>query len=265
MQLTLNYIQQLARQAGEILRDGYVSRPGINPPNQVGFKGEIDLVTEVDRRTEAFLLDKIHTAFPDHRIIAEESGGSPGREGCSWYVDPIDGTVNFAHGIPIFCVSIAFAEDGQVRIGVVYDPMRDECFSAEKDKGAWLNGEPIRVSQIKELGRSLLTTGFPYDIRTNPENNLDNYARFSLRSQAVRRLGAAALDLCYVAAGRFDGYWETSLEAWDLAAGLLIASEAGALVTDVRGEPVSMAKNLSVLAANPAVHSQMLTVLNDKQ
>jgi myo-inositol-1(or 4)-monophosphatase len=173
----------------------------------------------------------------------------------------LDGTVNFAHGVPIFSISVAFAEDGDLKLGTVYDPIQEECFTAERGRGAWLNGEPIRVSRTGNLDDSLLVTGFPYDIRTNPENNLDNFARFSLLTQGVRRLGSAALDLCYVAAGRFDGFWEMRLNAWDVAAGGLIAEEAGARVTGLRGEPDFLSPPHSILAANLQLHPLMLEVL----
>lgn len=252
----LDEVQILARQAGEILRKGY----GQN--HQVSYKGEIDLVTEIDRQSEAFLMGEIRQRFPQHTIVAEESGGLSGDNAYRWYIDPLDGTVNFAHGIPIFSVSLAFAHKGLVSLGVVYDPLRDECFSAEVGKGAWLNGKPIQVSNPQALEHSLLVTGFPYDIRTNHQTNLDLFAKFSLNSQGVRRLGSAALDLCYVAAGRFDGYWEMRLSPWDLAAGSLIAQEAGAKVSDLKGGRDYLEPPYSILAAAPNIHAQMLKELN---
>jgi myo-inositol-1(or 4)-monophosphatase len=248
----------LARQAGEILRAGLGQRMRID------HKGVIDLVTEADRRSEEFLLSQIRQHFPGDRIIAEESGELAGADARLWYIDPLDGTVNYVHGLPIFSVSIAYAVDGELRLGVVYDPMRDECFSAERGRGAWLNGQPIHPSLIPDLDHALLVTGFPYDIRTNPENNLDHYARFALRSQAVRRLGSAALDLCYVACGRFDGYWELRLKAWDVAAGALIAQEAGARLTNLAGGADFLSPPQSILAANPLIHSLMLHELAEK-
>ncbi len=254
-------IELLARQAGEILRLGYRRRPGYGEAPEIRYKGVIDLVTEFDNRSEEFLLGEIRRRFPDHRIIGEESGDHGGEEDCVWLVDPLDGTVNFAHGIPIFSVSLAYVEKGAIELGVVYDPMRDECFSAERGRGAWLNDDPIRVSSTEDLGHALLVTGFPYDIRTNPRNNLDNYARLSLLSQGVRRLGSAALDLAYVACGRFDGFWELSLNAWDLAAGGLIALEAGARVTNMQGDENFLTPPPSIVAANPALHSSLLEAL----
>jgi len=251
----LHYLETLARRAGEMLRAAYGQR------HHIDYKGAIDLVTEVDRQVEAFLLSEIRQRFPDHRILAEESGAQAGNHCCIWYVDPLDGTVNYAHGIPIFAVSIAFEAQGERRLGVVYDPMRDECFSAERGRGAWLNGEPIHPSTTPDLDHSLLVTGFPYDIRQNPENNLNHFARFSLLTQGVRRLGSAALDLCYVAAGRFDGFWEMRLSPWDVAAGALIAEEAGAVVTNMQGGPDYLSKPQSILAANPLIHPLMLAIL----
>jgi myo-inositol-1(or 4)-monophosphatase len=264
MKPALSEVESLARQAGEILRASFNQRPGYGHHLNVDYKSLIDPVTDVDRRSEALLLDEIRSRYPDHRIITEESGKIAGQDCCIWYIDPLDGTVNFTHGVPIFSVSIAFAQDDRLELGVVYDPILDECFSAERGRGAWLNGKPIHVSGARDLDHSLLVTGFPYDIRTNPVKNLDNYARFTLRSQGVRRLGSAALDLCYIAAGRLDGYWETVLFAYDMAAGALIAEEAGAMVTDLYGGADYLASPQSVLAANAVIHGQMLAVLQEK-
>jgi len=255
VQPTLDLLESLARQAGEILRKGQEQNFGVS------FKGEIDLVTEIDHLSEAFLLGEIGRMFPTHHVISEEVGEVPGDCDYLWYIDPIDGTVNYAHKIPLFTVSIAYQEHGQVRLGVVYEPMRDECFSAQRGKGAWLNGQQIHVSTQTSLNQSLLVTGFPYDIRTNPQNNLDHYTRFSLRAQAVRRLGSAALDLCYVAAGRVDGFWEIRIKAYDIAAGGLIAEEAGARVTNIQGGANYLADPVSILAAPPEVHAQMQALL----
>jgi myo-inositol-1(or 4)-monophosphatase len=251
----LSDVESIARLAGEILRRGY------GKEIQVSHKGVIDLVTEIDRQSESYLLEEIRSRFPEHRIISEESGAHSGSDCCIWYVDPLDGTVNYAHGIPVFTVSIAYQENSQLQLGVVYDPMRDELFSAERGMGAWLNGEPIAVSTVPQLDRALLATGFAYDIRTHPETNLDHFARFSLRCQGVRRLGSAALDLCYVAVGRFDGFWELRLSSWDMAAGALIAQEAGAKVTRIDGGSDYLTPPQSILAANPILHAQMLSIV----
>ena len=256
MEPTLELLESLARQAGEILRQGQLS--GF----EISFKGEIDLVTEVDRRSEDFLLAEIARQFPSHRVIAEESGEVQGDCECAWFIDPLDGTVNYAHSVPFFAVSIGYQKRGEMRLGVVYDPMRDECFSAERGRGAWLNGKPLHPSRQTSLIHSLLVTGFPYDIRTNPENNLDHYTRFSLSSQGVRRMGSAALDLCYVAAGRFEGFWEIQIKTYDIAAGGLIAEEAGAVVTDVHGSSQYLSEPVSILAAVSGIHAEMLGLLN---
>jgi myo-inositol-1(or 4)-monophosphatase len=260
---TLTEIEDLSRRAGELLRLGYVSRPGFGRHLKVEHKGVIDLVTEVDRQSEQFLVGEISQRYPNHRIVTEESGILSGEDCCIWYIDPLDATTNFAHGLPHFCVSIGFRQDGILQWGVVYDPMRDECFSAGTGLGARLNGQPIRVSAAQSLSDGLLTTGFPYDIRSGLETNLENYARFALRSQGVRRLGSAALDLCYVAAGRIDGYWEMSIYPWDIAAGALIACEAGAVVTRTDGEADVLQPPYSIIAANPILHAQIYAVLHD--
>jgi myo-inositol-1(or 4)-monophosphatase len=256
---TLIEIEAMARYAGEILSAGY----GQNI--QVNQKGTIDLVTEIDNRSESYLLHEIQKHFPEHRILAEESGEQYGEDCCLWYIDPLDGTVNYAHGVPVFTVSIAYQESGMVILGVVYDPMRDELFSAERGNNALLNGKKIAVKDTTDLDHSLLATGFPYDIRTHTKTNLDNFSRFALRCQGIRRLGSAALDLCYVACGRFDGFWELRLSAWDIAAGGLIAEAAGALVTGIHGEPNYLAPPQSILAANPELHRAMLDVLSKSE
>lgn len=252
---TLTDLITLALQAGKILRTSF------GQILHVDHKGVIDLVSEADHRSEQYLLGHIRQHFPTHRIVAEESGELAGTSDQVWYIDPLDGTVNYVHGLPIYSVSIAYAEASQLRLAVVYDPMRDECFSAQSGVGAWLNGQPIHPSATPDLDHALLVTGFPYDIRTNPENNLDHYAHFALHSQGVRRLGSAALDLCNVACGRFDGFWELRLNAWDVAAGGLIAREAGAIVTDLAGKEDFISPPQSILAANPQIHPLMLREL----
>ncbi len=256
MKPTLSNLENMARQAGEILCSGYGKR------HQIDHKGTIDLVTEVDHQSEAFLLGEIQRNYPDHRVVAEESGEKYGQDCCLWYVDPLDGTVNYAHGLPIFCVSIAYQQNGILELAVVYDPMRDECFRAARGQGAFLNDLPIQASETPDLDQSLLVTGFPYDVRTNPESNLDHFAHFAVRTHGVRRLGSAALDLCYVAAGRFDGFWEIRLGPWDVAAGGLIAKEAGALVTNIHGDADYMSPPQSIVATNRSIHPQVLAELN---
>lgn len=258
MNPTIPDLERLARAAGNILRLGYESE------HEVKYKGVIDLVTEVDHQSEEYLLAEISRLFPDHQIISEEIGLVPGCEGDQWYIDPVDGTVNYAHGIPFFSVSIAYAHNGVMTLGAVYDPLRDELFTAELGKGAWLNGRRLKVSQVTELQRSLLVTGFPYDAWSNPRNNLENFNRFSKLTQGVRRLGSAALDLSYVAAGRLEGYWELTLHSWDVAAGGLIAAEAGATVTNLDGNPDYLSPPCSLLAAPSVLHAKMLEILNGK-
>jgi myo-inositol-1(or 4)-monophosphatase len=266
---TLSTLERLARQAGQILRAGYQQE------HQVDYKGVIDLVTEIDRQSEDFLLGEIRKNFPDHHILAEESGGSRGGED-QWFIDPLDGTVNYAHNIPIFSVSIAYASNGTTStspkgtmslsagtsLAAVYDPMRDEMFTAERGKGAYLNGRLLGVSGAVELQKSLLVTGFPYDAWNSEFDNFENFVKFSKLSQGVRRLGSAALDLCYVAAGRFDGFWELALNSWDVAAGGLICAEAGARVTNVYGKADYISPPQSVVAATPGIHARMLEELN---
>lgn len=250
MKPALGDLERLAREAGVILRDGY------NKDHTVHYKGEIDLVTEADHASESFLLGEIQSRFPGGHILAEESGETAGRNGDLWYIDPLDGTVNYAHHIPIFSVSIAFASKGVTTLAAVYDPMRDEMFSAKRGKGAWLNGKPIRVSNTIELGKSLLVTGFPYDTWNTELDNFKYFERLAKKTQGVRRLGSAALDLCYVAAGRFDGFWEFKLKPWDIAAGGLIAEEAGAKVTAIDGG-ADYLKTLTILAAAPGIYEQL--------
>lgn len=257
MQPTLSYLETLARKAGEILRDGY------SKEHQINFKGLIDLVTEIDHQSEAFLLGEVQRDFPGHHIFSEESGVIHGNDEHTWYIDPLDGTVNYAHQIPIFSVSIAYAYKGALTLGAVYDPMRDEMFLAERGKGSSLNGKPIHVSSTTDLQKSLLVTGFPYDAWNTEHDNFANFVRFGKMTQGVRRLGSAAIDLCYVASGRFDGFWELALKPWDVAAGGLICEEAGARITNVNGEADYITPPQSVVAATPKVHERMLHELNN--
>ena len=257
MKPTLEDISAMARGAGEILRAGF------NHNEQVLLKGPIDLVTEIDKQSEDFLLEEIKQRFPDHKIIAEESGGVENISDHTWYLDPVDGTTNFAHGVPIFSVSIAYAFQGKVELGVVYNPVQDELFSAERGKGAWLTGNRS-ILEIKLSCRKVYwSLDLPYDRFTNPDNNLENFTRFALKVRGLRRLGSAALDLCYVAAGRIDGFWEIRLELWDIAAGILIAEEAGAVVTKRDGTADLLTTPCSVVAANPGLQKAMLKVLEE--
>jgi myo-inositol-1(or 4)-monophosphatase len=255
MEPTLSEIRRLAREAGAILRAGY------SKEHEVRYKGVIDLVTEVDHQSEAFLLGEVRHNYPEHHIFAEESGIIEGNNEHIWYIDPLDGTVNYAHHIPIFSVSIAYAFQGELTLGAVYDPMRDEMFTAERGKGATLNGEPLQASSVNDLQRSLLVTGFPYDAWNTEHDNFANFVHFGKLTQGVRRLGSAALDLCYVAAGRFDGFWEMSLKPWDVAAGGLICREAGAAITNVKGNSDFISPPQSVVASAPGIHARILQEL----
>jgi len=243
----------MARDAGAILREGH------GRSHAAERKGRIDLVTEYDRRSEALLLARIREQFPDHAVLAEESGAHDGAR-ARWLIDPLDGTTNFAHDYPFFCVSIGVEVDGALAAAAVYDPSRDELFAAAAGFGATRNDQAIRVSEVSELEDALLVTGFPYDVREHPERHVPLFQDFLMRAQGVRRDGSAALNLCYLAAGRFDGFWESALSPWDLAAGVLIVREAGGVVTDHAGGPLRL-DGRQITAANPALHARMLEVL----
>ncbi len=231
----------------------------------VEYKSAIDLVTATDREVESLIVGRLRQAFPSHRIVAEEAsaGGVIERPAATedvWYVDPLDGTTNFAHAYPHFAISLAFAHGGETRFAIVYDPLRDETFSAEHRRGARLNGTPITVSPTPDLDGALLATGFPYDRRVHLEFYLAFFADLVRQSQGVRRNGSAALDLCYVACGRLDGFWEWKLQPWDTAAGALVVREAGGVVTDFRGGRFD-AFGMQTLASNGRVHAAMVTTL----
>ncbi|HWG38153.1 MAG TPA: inositol monophosphatase family protein [Terriglobales bacterium] len=244
---------EIARQAGAILLE-HRGRVGIE------YKGEADLVTAADRASEAFLTAALRQRFPGHGMVAEEGSRTAGTEYC-WYVDPLDGTTNYAHGLPIFAVSLGLEHRGELTAGVVYNPVLDELFTAARGQGAQLNGAPIRVSGQRELAQSLLATGFPSKKRhANP--NIHFYQHFSLRTHGMRRLGSAALDLCYTACGRFEGFWEFNLQPWDTAAGTLIVQEAGGTVSDMMGGRHRL-DSPEVLASNGWVHAALLAEFAD--
>jgi len=226
----------------------------------ISYKGEVDLVTEVDRSCEELIVTRLQQAFPEHGFLAEENFYENSDLPYKWIIDPLDGTTNYAHGFPWFCVSIALEYRGEVLLGVIYHCMMDELFTASRGGGAFLNGKRIRVSSRGPLRRSLVATGFPYDRTRDNENNFANFANFQLAARAVRRAGAAALDLAYVAAGRLDGYWECKLKPWDVAAGALLVTEAGGEVTNHAGLPYSVYDH-RILASNGTVHQEMLEVL----
>jgi len=242
------------------LAAGKIQRERLWQEREIGFKGETDLVTDVDRDCEALIVAAIRKEWPGHDILAEENEYPPTGSGCRWVIDPLDGTTNYAHGFPWFCVSIALEIDGEVRVGVIHHPMMAELFTVAKGEGAFLNGKELRVSQRAPLKSSLLATGFPYDRTRDNENNFDNFVNFQMAARAVRRAGAAALDLAYVAAGRLDGYWECKLKPWDVAAGQLLVTEAGGRVTNHAGAAYSIYDH-RILASNGLIHDDMLTVL----
>ncbi|MBN1546647.1 MAG: inositol monophosphatase, partial [Syntrophaceae bacterium] len=217
----------IARQAGCLLKDKF------NQPHTIEYKGRINIVTEADRASEALIMTRIGEVYPEHDILTEESQGIATGSDFRWIIDPLDGTTNYAHGYPVFCVSIALEYKQEVCCGAVYNPMLDEMFVAEKNGGAFLNGKRIFVSETVDLSKSLLATGFPYDVRDSRENNMNYFSKMAMNARAIRRAGAAALDMAYVAAGRFDGFWELKLMPWDTAAAWLIVTEAGGAVTDL--------------------------------
>ena len=255
MGLYRDFAAELALEAGSFLKGKF------NTAHDITYKGEIDLVTEADRGCEALLIARIEKAFPGHGILAEETRGVAETRDFTWIIDPLDGTTNYAHHYPVFCVSIALEHDGALVAGIVFNPIMGEMFTAEAGGGAFLNGEPIRVSATGELGRSLVATGFPYDVRES-RTNMAAHNRFLLAAQAVRRCGSAALDLCYVACGRFEGFWELKLNPWDTAAGAVILAEAGGRLTDLRGRPADIYIP-ELCASNGLIHQAMLDILRE--
>lgn len=253
----------LATAIEAVIRAGDTQLSRFGTGVRIDKKGAIDLVTEIDIQIEREFRQTIAERFPDHVVLGEEFESTGDREATSrycWVFDPVDGTTNYAHGLPIFCSSLALEIDGEIAVGAIYDPTRRELFTAERGHGAWLNGRPLRVSASDTLIDSLLVTGFHYGIQRDPEELVSLFREFITRARAVRRLGSAALDLAYVAAGRFDGYWESKIQPWDVAAGALIVSEAGGQVTTVRGDGFR-SRSGSVLATNGRIHQLMLDVI----
>lgn len=265
MTLSLNEINDLtqtaihaARLGGAILQD--YAQKGFS----VHSKGQaINLVTEADLRSEEAIIQTIRTKFPEHQILSEEQGLQEiPQHPIKWIIDPLDGTINFAHGFPMYNVSIGVEYQGTCVIGIIYDPTRDELFHGQQGRGATLNGAPIQVSTTPKLAEALLVTGFAYDIHTATDNNLKEFCAFTLRARGMRRTGTAAIDLCYIACGRLDGFWELQLNPWDTAAGKVIVEEAGGKITNYAGAPYSI-YGKTILATNTLIHSQMLGVLKE--
>jgi myo-inositol-1(or 4)-monophosphatase len=253
MKKALDVAVDAAREAGAILRTEF------GRPKEISYKGEVDIVTESDRRSEALIVARLRAEFPDHAIIAEEGGtGAAAGAGYTWHVDPLDGTTNFAHGYPCFGVSIGLLKEGEPIVAVVMNPTNDELFTAVRDEGAYLNEKRIHVSPVENLAESLVCTGFPPKHRRSSAN-MSYYWEFTLRSHCVRRDGSAALDLCSVACGRFEAFWEFGLNSWDTAAGMLLVTEAGGTVTDLAGRPYRPGDN-EMLATNGRIHAEMQRV-----
>jgi len=248
--------EAIARRAGAIVMEGF------GHVRQVRQKGVIDLVTEFDQRSEEVIVSSLQKEFPEHAILAEESGHHPRTSEYQWVVDPIDGTTNFAHGLPLFAISLGLLRGKVPVAGVVYDPLHEELFAAALGRGASLNGRPIRVSSQMHMGQALLATGFAYDIRTNPRNNLAQFAQFQLRTQGVRRLGSAALDCAWTALGRLDGYWEFGIKPWDIGAGGLLVREAGGRATSTAGDEEFISTG-TIVVSNGLLHEQILRVLRE--
>jgi len=252
-----DYLQEAvvaARIAGSYQKSRFASSLRIE------MKGDKDLVTEVDKESERLIVAHLHSRFPDHDIVAEEGDYPQGGSPCRWIIDPVDGTTNYAHGYPWFCSSIGLELSGELVAGVIFNPVYDELFTATKGGGAYLNGNRLSVSASAPLKNSLLGTGFPYDCATDPDNNFANFIAFQKRARGIRRAGAAALDLAYVAAGRLDGFWELKLKAWDVAAGVLLVREAGGMVTSFDGSPYDLFAG-EFVASNGLIHEEMVAML----
>jgi myo-inositol-1(or 4)-monophosphatase len=259
MQPELNFLTDIALQAGAMLarmQDGDLD---------IQLKGRADLVTRADKSVETFLIDQVLSRFPTHAIISEESGSHAGDPEHQWFIDPLDGTLNYAHGLRYYCTTIAYARAGQLQMGVIYSPREEECFTAELGKGAFLNGKAVQVSRAESLEDSLLATGFRATLIDTPRSNYNNFLRLSRISQGVRRLGSAAMDLAYVACGRLEGFWDIQLSPWDVAAGVLLVREAGGTVDTLYGDGSLLDGKVDILAANTRVFQALKTVLNSER
>ena len=252
-----SFAVDLARKSGALLKEKF------SQTHKIQYKGDIDIVTEADKLSEDLIIETIKRNFPDHGILSEESPAITGAGKLRWIIDPLDGTTNYYHGYPVFCVSVALENEGTIVLGVIYDPMREDMFVAIRGEGAYLNDKKLKVSSVNNLSRSLLATGFPYDIRDSKENNLDYFNAMAINVQAIRRAGSAALDLAYLAAGRFDGFWELKLKPWDTAAGCLMVEEAGGVISDIAGQKWHL-QSPSLLASNGLIYEQMIKVLSLK-
>ena len=252
-----SFAVDLARKSGALLKEKF------SQTHKIQYKGDIDIVTEADKLSEDLIIETIKRNFPDHGILSEESPAITSAGKLRWIIDPLDGTTNYSHGYPVFCVSVALENEGTIVLGVIYDPMREDMFVAIRGEGAYLNDKKLKVSSVNNLSRSLLATGFPYDIRDSKENNLDYFNAMAINVQAIRRAGAAALDLAYLAAGRFDGFWELKLKPWDTAAGCLMVEEAGGVISDIAGQKWHL-QSPSLMASNALIHEQMIKVLSIK-
>ena len=253
----MNYFDtavKAAREAGAVLQDS------IGKIKDVGLKAKNDLVTDIDHLSENLIVDLIKSSYPDHSILAEEGGMTGKKSEYNWLIDPLDGTMNYVHTYPFYSVSIALENKGEVILGVVYDPVKDELYTAETGKGAYLNGSIIKPSNTDKLGDSLLSTGFLHEDESLVEKNLKHFSNFIWRARGVRRDGSAALDLCYVACGRYDGFWELGLHAWDMAAGAFIIEEAGGIVTNLSGGSFTAHRG-EIVATNGTIHDQVVDLL----
>jgi myo-inositol-1(or 4)-monophosphatase len=254
----LNVAIEAAKEAGKFLKQN------LGKVREINLKSgqERNLVTEIDKKSEALIVSIIRQHYPNHDILAEESGSEHGRQSdYRWIIDPLDGTTNFTHSLPIFCVSIGLEKKGEIIAGTIYDPNFEELFTAEKGRGAFLNGRRLRVSQTPTLKQSLLVTGFPYNVPDNPDNCIEHFVNFLLAGQGIRRMGSAAIDLAYVAASRYDGFWEVNLNPWDMAAGVVLIREAGGKITGFKGEDINI-YGKQVVASNGIIHDEMINLIS---